>query len=127
MVALDGTVPLYGRIFFPILLHLFRIAHLASGCFIFCTRAAFDSIGGFDESLFGGEEIGFSRSLRRRGKFVILEEVVTTSGRKLRNHSGWHILGAMIRLALRGPGALKSRDALDLWYRERAKDPNGAS
>ncbi len=126
-VAFDGEIPLYGRILLPIVQKLFGVARLASGCFIFCTRAGFDSIGGFDERLFGAEEIAFSRALGRRGRFVILNEVVTTSGRKLRDHSGWHIVKSMLGLALRGPGAVRRREGMDLWYRERTDDQDGAS
>jgi hypothetical protein len=38
---------------------------LAGGCFLFCTRAAFDAVGGFDETLFAAEEGVMSRRLAR--------------------------------------------------------------
>jgi hypothetical protein len=64
-----------------------------------------------------------SRALRRRGRFVILRESVTTSGRKLRAHSGREVLGILLRLALSGPTAMRRRDSLDIWYGERRGDP----
>ena len=56
------------------------------------------------EAMFGAEELAFSRALRRQGRFVVLRECVTTSGRKVRTHSGWEILRILGRLAIRGPG-----------------------
>ncbi len=83
---------------------------------MFCTRAAFDAAGGFDERLFAAEEIAFSRAIGRAGRFVILREPVLTSGRKLRASSTPGMPGTLIRLLLAGPGGLRSRDRLALWY-----------
>ncbi len=126
-VEFDGPVPLYARILLPLILGVFRIAHLAAGCFIFCTRAAFEKTGGFDESLFASEEIAFSRALKRAGRFVLLRESVITSGRKLRSHSTSSVLKTMIHLLVRGPGVVRSREHLALWYRERREDRSEAS
>jgi hypothetical protein len=106
---------------------LYRILGLASGCFLFCTRDAFRSVGGFDEGLFAAEEGAMSRALRRRGRFVVLREAVTTSGRKLRAHSSREVLGLLARLALSGPKSLRRRDGLEIWYGERRTDPESAS
>ena len=68
-------------------LPIYRIFRLASGCFLFCTREAFDAVCGFDERLFAAEEGAMSRALARHGRFVVLREFVVTSGRKLRAYS----------------------------------------
>jgi hypothetical protein len=52
-----------------------------------------------------------------------LRQAVTTSGRKLRTHSGGEVLIIMSRLALRGPKAVKQRRGMELWYAERRDDP----
>lgn len=122
LLRFDGAVPLYTRPIFLLLDALMR-GGLAAGCFLFCTRAAFEASGGFDETLYAGEEIALSLALRRRGRFVVLPERVVTSGRKLRTHSPLEVLGMMARLGLRGPSALKSRQGLDLWYGARREDP----
>jgi hypothetical protein len=96
---------------------------LASGCFLFCTREAFRAAGGFDETLFGAEEAAMSQAMRRQGRFVILRESVTTSGRKLRAYSGREFLILMARLLLGGPKGVRRRDGLDVWYGERRPDP----
>ena len=120
----DGRVPLHGRILEAVAVPLYRVAGLASGCFLFCTRAGFDLTGGFDGGLFGAEEAVMSRALRRHGRFVVLRECVTTSGRKLRAHSGREIFGTMARLALSGGAAVRRREGLDIWYGERMPDPD---
>jgi glycosyltransferase involved in cell wall biosynthesis len=118
-VRFDGVVPLYARLMLPVLLLAFRTARLAAGCFVFCTRAAFDAVGGFDEKFYGAEEIVISRALARQGRFVVLEQCVTTSGRKLRTHRVGEMLPILGRLILRGPSAIKQRDGMELWYAER--------
>ena len=122
-VEFDGTVPLYARLLLPVLVWSFRCAGLAAGCFLFCTRHAFAAVGGFDEAFYGAEELVMSRALKRQGRFVVLRQAVITSGRKLRTHSVREMLAILARLALRGPGAVKQRQGMDLWYAERREDP----
>ena len=122
-VEFDGTVPLYARLLLPVLVRSFRWAGLAAGCFLFCTRNAFAAVGGFDEAFYGAEELVMSRALKRQGRFVVLRQAVITSGRKLRTHSVREMLAILARLALRGPGAVKQRQGMDLWYVERREDP----
>jgi hypothetical protein len=122
-VEFDGSVPLYARLLMPIFVRLFRVARLATGCFLFCTRSAFVAVGGFDEAFYGAEELVMSQALKRHGKFVVLRQAVTTSGRKLRTHSIREVLMVMGRLALRGSKAVKQRQGMELWYAERREDP----
>jgi cellulose synthase/poly-beta-1,6-N-acetylglucosamine synthase-like glycosyltransferase len=122
-LRLDGRIPWYGRVMSAVVLMTMRIGRLAAGCYVFCTRAAFDATGGFDERLFATEEITLSRALHRQGRMVILREAVETSGRKLRTHSGWEILRLVVTMATSGRGAVRSRRHLDLWYGGRRIDP----
>ena len=118
-IRFDGRLPLYAKVLAAIVLPLYRLVRLASGCFLFCTREAFDAVGGFDERMFGAEEAVMSRALRRQGQFVVLREFVTTSGRKLRTHSAREVLGVLLRLGLTGPKAVRKREGMELWYGER--------
>jgi glycosyltransferase involved in cell wall biosynthesis len=118
-ITYDGEVPRYGRVLTPILVRVFRAAGFACGCFVFCTRDAFEAAGGFSEEVYASEEIGMSRRLKRQGRFVVLREAVITSGRKLRCYSGREVLGQFAHFLLGGPSALKRREGLDLWYGER--------
>lgn len=122
-IRFDGPLPLYGRVLAAVAVPLYRVVRLASGCFLFCTREAFRAAGGFDETLFGAEEAAMSQAMRRQGRFVILRESVTTSGRKLRAYSGREFLILMARLLLGGPKGVRRRDGLDVWYGERRPDP----
>ena len=124
-VRFDGRLPLYGRVLAAITVPLYRAIRLASPCFLFCTRAAFRATGGWDETLFAAEEIAMSQALRRHGRFVILRDSVTTSGRKLRTYSARELLGTLLRLALSAPASVRTRDGLDVWYGERRPDPDG--
>src|SRR5438105_14102323 len=119
-VRFDGRIPLYARLLLFVGTWLFRAARLAAGCFLFCTRRAFDAVGGFDEGFYGAEEIVMSNALKRHGRFVVLREVVVTSGRKVRAHSGLDALRAFGDLALHGP---RSRRGLAIWYEKRREDP----
>ena len=122
-VHFDGHVPLYAKVLLPLLTVLMRRTRLAAGCFVFCTRHAFEAAGGFDERLFGAEEIALSAALKKLGAFVILREGVLTSGRKLRTYSGFEVLGIMLRAALSGGKMLTRRDQMGLWYAPRRADP----
>lgn len=118
-VQLLGEVAWHERAAQTLFGWLFRRTGIAPGCFLFCTRAAFDAVGGFDERYYAGEDVALSRALARRGRFVILREPVHTSDRKLRSFSKREHLRLLLRLLRRGRGMLRSRDALDFWYGQR--------
>jgi cellulose synthase/poly-beta-1,6-N-acetylglucosamine synthase-like glycosyltransferase len=126
-VTFDGRVPIWGALMLPLVRGLLRLANVPAGCFVFCTRTAFDRTGGFNERLFAAEEIAFGRSLRRHGRLVVLREPVITSGRKLRTHTigeGLRLFAAVLR---RGPSSIRSRERLALWYGDRRDDPDANS
>jgi len=123
-VRFQGRLPWYVRVLEPLAVWTFRRARLAAGCFLYATRRAFDAAGGFDQSLYGAEEIALSRALKREGRFVVLKESVETSGRKFRAYSGWEILRVMTRLALLGGRGVRSRGDMAFWYEARRKDPD---
>jgi glycosyltransferase involved in cell wall biosynthesis len=124
MVHFDGRVPLYARALLVAIMWLSRACRWAAGSFVFCTRRAFDAAGGFDQTLYASEEIAFSRALKRQGRFVVLRQAVTTSGRRIRAYSAAEFLGFMARLAIRGPSALRSRQGVEMWYENRREDPD---
>ncbi|HEU5154913.1 MAG TPA: glycosyltransferase [Gemmatimonadales bacterium] len=123
-VRFQGRLPWYVQVLEPLAVWTFRMAGLAAGCFLFATREAFDASGGFDQSLYGAEEIALSRALKRQGRFVVLKESVETSGRKFRAYSGWEILKVMTRLAVRGGSGVRTRGDMAFWYETRRKDPD---
>ena len=125
-VHFDGNFPLHFKALIWASGVLSRATRLAFGCFLFCRKDAFDAVGGFDESLFASEELALSRALKRRGRFVILQASVTTSGRKLRAHSAWEVWRALGIAALHMLGLVRGRRGLEAWYGGRRPDP-GAS
>jgi len=122
-VHFDGSFPLHFKALIWTSGALSRATRLAFGCFLFCRKDAFDAVGGFDETLFASEELALSRALKRRGRFVILRESVTTSGRKLRAHSAWEVWRALGIAALHMLGLVRGRRGLEAWYGGRRHDP----
>ena len=115
-VAVDGTIPLWGRIFVRVFSLLYFANNLGAGAFLFTTRKNFDAVGGFDERLFIGEEVYFSLALKKIGRFKLLPTPIVTSGRKLRMYSAGHILHRSLWIMMRGKRAVQSRHRLELWY-----------
>jgi glycosyltransferase involved in cell wall biosynthesis len=118
----DGRLPWWGTPLLVVVGESMRLLRWAAGCYVFCTHAAFDAAGGFDERLFATEEIALSRALGRIGRVVILKETVVTSGRKLRTHSAWELIRLLAAFLRHGTGLLRRRDRLSLWYGERRND-----
>jgi glycosyltransferase involved in cell wall biosynthesis len=94
-----------------------RIMRWAAGSFVFCKAEAFRAIGGFSTELYASEEIDFSRRLKRLGRLTILHRhPLRTSGRKVWLYSNREALRLLLRIALSGGRALRSRDACFPWY-----------
>ena len=115
-MEIDEKIPSWARIFVYVFCQLYFAANLGAGAFLFTTRLLFDRAGGFDEQYFAGEEIYFTQALKKLGRFRLLADPVVTSGRKLRMHSGRHVLSRSVGIILRGKRGVRSRDKLDLWY-----------
>lgn len=122
-INFDGEVPRLWRVLLPVMQTMLHALKLSGGCFMFCMRDAFESSGGFDETVFASEEIAFARAIRRHGRFVIVREPVITSGRKTRTLRKRDIAGFFLRAILSGGRILRRRDRLPLWYAERPRDP----
>ncbi len=102
---------------------------VAAGCYIFCTREAFEAVGGFDERQYAAEEVFLSKAMRRYAarqlkKFVVLDQFpVTTSARKLDWYSGRKKFIQLLMLLI--PGATRSKSMLGMWYdRSQINEPD---
>lgn len=115
-VEVHGVIPLWATIFLRVFCTIYFGLNLGAGAFLFTTRKNFDAVGGFDETLFIGEEVYFSLALRKLGRFRILRDPIVTSGRKLRMYSAREILGNSLSVILRGPRGARSRAGLHIWY-----------
>jgi glycosyltransferase involved in cell wall biosynthesis len=109
----DEPVPLWTRVVYPIAMLTCRMIKLTGGCFLFCTREAFATVGGFSEQMYAAEELEFGRSLKRIGRFVIPRPVVVTSARKIPLLTAWGIVKLIVHGLRKGSSR---REGLELWY-----------
>ena len=122
-IRYSGRIPAYLRVFVPIEVWFARRMRMAFGCFLFCTRQAFEAVGGFDTTLYATEEVTLSLALRRQGRFVCLRECVSTSGRKLRTHSTVEWFVQIYRITFARQRYIRDRSAMGVWYGDRRPDP----
>ena len=115
----DDAVRTSGRVIELSVATVLRWLHLASGCFVFARRDAFEAVGGFPSDLFAAEEWALSRALGRIGRFRVLREHVVTSGRKLKTVALRDVLKTGWTGLWRGKRALRERDLLGIWYGKR--------
>jgi len=112
----DKTAPLYARLLLWWFGLLMRLPGISGGAFMFCTRKVFHATGGFDERLFGAEDVAMSWALRREGRFVVLWRYVMTSGRRAHGISGLRMLAGLIRIGF-FPKLLRKRSRVrKIWY-----------
>src|SRR5436853_7789342 len=111
-VAMDGFVPIWGRVLLRGFSSVYFGLNLGAGAFLFTTRRNFDSIGGFDEQYFAGEEVYFSIALKKLGGFKVLREPVITSARKLRMYPAKVFLPKFFGMILRGHRGVASSPKL---------------
>ena len=87
--------------------------------FLLCSKQAFERTGGFDETLFAGEDVAMSRALAAIGRFVIVREQAHTSARKMHSHGWAGHLKLMGHYMMRGNKILRDRKHLGIWYDPR--------
>jgi glycosyltransferase involved in cell wall biosynthesis len=101
---------------------LSRLRKWAPGSFVFCERAAFQKVGGFNDELFASEEIELFQKLHKLAKeqgrrIVILHRhPLITSARKMHLYSKREHLRFITRTALGFGRALRSREECFTWY-----------
>ena len=100
---------------------------LAAGSFLFCPAQAFLDTGGFDERVFAGEEIWFSRALKKWGRNnrrrhfpIVSAPPVITSARK-GDMFGSPVIALQLFAILLCPWITRSRRLCPVWY-QRPKD-----
>ncbi|MEM9015578.1 MAG: glycosyltransferase [Verrucomicrobiota bacterium] len=107
------------------------IFRYAAGSFFYCRADGFDEVGGFDESVYAGEEVWLAKRLKRWGrqrnlKFeVISDPPVVTSGRKSDWFSTWDFVKQLLVIFLL-PGSTRSRKFCRVWYERPDTTPDGS-
>lgn len=125
-IRFDEPCPLWARALLPAFILSYRLSRIVPGCFFVVTRESFERVGGFDESVYAGEEVIFASALRKaHGRYYLGRTPVVTSGRKLRDYTAFEILGAVARVGLKGKRGVESREGLDLWYEQRQNGAGG--
>jgi glycosyltransferase involved in cell wall biosynthesis len=120
-VAFETSDPIV-RLWLALWNAMSRMTKWAAGSFIFCEAAAFRELGGFSEALYAGEEIDFSRRLkrlaRRTGRSVVIlhRHPLRTSDRKARLYKKREHIAFLLKTLLRGGRTLRDRDACYVWY-----------
>jgi cellulose synthase/poly-beta-1,6-N-acetylglucosamine synthase-like glycosyltransferase len=112
----DGAAPLYAHFLMLWFGCWLRLAGIAGGAFLFCTRDAFEAVGGFDERLFGAEDAKMSWELKREGRFVVLWRWIVTSGRRVQGIRGLQMVSALVGMGF-FPKMLRQRSSVKkIWY-----------
>lgn len=99
---------------------------VAAGCFVYCSREAFDGVGGFSQRVYASEEIWFSRAMRQWATKhdtvfrVIGGPPVVSSARKL-DHSTTFQLAIRSILLLLFPFTVCFPSMCTFWYRRRPR------
>ncbi len=122
-IALDRHLPFWARAFCRGFCTVYFAVGLGAGAFIFTRRSSFETVGGFDEQYFAGEEVYLTLALKRLGPFKILREPMVTSARKLRMHPLRSVLTQSFFIVLSGKAALRNREKLALWYDGKRERP----
>jgi glycosyltransferase involved in cell wall biosynthesis len=101
---------------------LSRTLRWAAGSFIFCEAAAFREMGGFDQRFYAGEEVDFSRRMkrlaRRQGRELVIlhRHPLATSDRKARLYAKREHFAFMLKTLLLAGRTLRNRKACYVWY-----------
>jgi glycosyltransferase involved in cell wall biosynthesis len=99
-----------------------RLTRWGAGSFIFCSREAFQAVGGFSEEWFAGEEIDlfrrFKRLARARGRSITIlhRHPLLTSGRKLHLYQRREMLFFMLKTLMSGGRNLRKAEDCFAWY-----------
>jgi glycosyltransferase involved in cell wall biosynthesis len=124
----NESVPLYARLLLVLLFFVPKLVGFTGGAFMFCTRAAFEATGGFNERLYWGEEGGFALALKRQGRFFVPWQHVLTSGRRLRSVSGGQLLMGGVRMMFSPVKFLTQRSLVEkVWYDSNRNDDDRMS
>lgn len=127
-LAFDQPLRPIGRLCLAAWTTLSRRLRWAAGSFIFVRADAFRDLGGFSERFYAGEEIDFSRRLRRWARRhgmrtgILPGPPAVTSGRKFDWHAPWKVAAIHLLLGLL-PFLVFSRRWCGFWYRRPVNAP----
>ena len=127
LLGKNEVVPLYIRLMGYLAVVAARPLGFTGGAFMFCTRAAFQATGGFNERMFWGEEGVFALRLKREGRFIAVWNPVITSGRRFRRTSALQLLAGGVRMIFSPVRMFTQRAAVEkIWYDSNRADDDKA-
>lgn len=97
---------------------------LAAGSYLYVLKECYDAVGGFNEKLYAGEEIWFSRKCIKWGSrnnkvFKVIDDIkIITSARKMEMFSTFRLYSSMIFFML-FPFAIRFRSLCFIWYKKK--------
>ena len=116
LARFDSAAPLYAHVLLFWFGFFMRLAGMTGGAFLFCKRAAFQAVGGFDEKLFGAEDAVFAWALKRQGRFVVIWPSVLTSSRRMRGLRGLRMTLSLVCMGFFPKMLTKRSRVRKIWY-----------
>ncbi len=117
------------RLMFRVMVNdVLALKNVTIGPFIYCERAAFEQVEGFDEEFFAAEEFSFAKRLKRAGrksnkKWKIIgydrDHRVITSNRKFQKFGGLEMVHQNAHLIWKPHHKVKDKDYCQFWYQAR--------
>jgi glycosyltransferase involved in cell wall biosynthesis len=107
------------------------LKNVTVGPFLYCERAAFEKVGGFDESMYAAEEFSLAARLKKEGQKssrtwkIIKHEKdhdIVTSSRKFSKFGGLEMIGHNAHLLWKPHEKLREKDHCAFWYKARKDD-----
>lgn len=104
------------------------LRNVTVGPFLYCERAAFHRVGGFDETLYAAEEFSLARRLKAEGrkhrktwKIIRYHSAhrVVTSSRKFVRFAGLELAVQNVHLIWKLHDKIRQKDQCGYWYRGR--------
>lgn len=120
-IAFDAPVPRFYTAGVVVWNALARRLKLAAGSFVFARADLHRAVGGFDGRAYAGEELGYSRALRRQGRRygldfgVLVTAPVVSSARKTQWYAPWQHALVLVTFLL-FPWAGRFRRLTWFWY-----------
>lgn len=117
-----GSIPFGGKLFLWFFTIMSFIDKKPGGGFMFCQNSIFRSVGGFDETLYAGEELylfhAFKVHARKHKKklHMLWDPPIYTSSRKFDLYTPGEFLRMIWRALTRQKKMLSSKEDCHLWY-----------
>ena len=119
----------FGRLFFKYVInYVLGFRNVTPGPFLFCERAAFENVWGFDEDLYAAEEFSLARRLKAEGcksgkiwKIIRYgqQHRLVTSGRKFSRFGGLEMAVHNAHLLWNPHQKVRDKSQCTFWYEAR--------